>query len=75
MLAAHRSVEVGEVSTNRIAIVVDSESKQHDQEIWQWVQELPSVIDVNVAFVGFDDDTDGQVDSDAGDPHDRELVE
>ncbi|MEZ6074483.1 MAG: hypothetical protein R3C56_02060 [Pirellulaceae bacterium] len=46
-----------EITDNHIAIVVDSTSNQHDQEIWQWVQELPGVLDIRIAFVGFDEAT------------------
>ncbi|TWU46912.1 chaperone NapD [Rubripirellula reticaptiva] len=79
ILAAHPSVDVGEVSTHRIAIVVDTESKQQDQEIWQWIQGLPGVIDVNVAFVGFDDEgevgVEVEVEVEVDEKHDHELVE
>jgi nitrate reductase NapAB chaperone NapD len=59
-LAAHPSIDVGETNANRLAIVVESNSKEHDQEIWQWIQSLPGVIDINVAFVGFDDDEENE---------------
>lgn len=48
-------IEVGEFDEHRIAMVVDSETRQRDQEIWDAVQQLPGVSDINVAFVGFDD--------------------
>lgn len=56
-LRAHAAIEVGETTDNNIAIVVDSTSNQHDQEIWQWVQQLPGVLDIRIAFVGFDEET------------------
>lgn len=55
-LRSHAAIEVGEITASKIAIVVDSTSRQNDQEIWQWVQELPGVIDIHIAFVGFDGD-------------------
>lgn len=54
-LRAHAAIEVGETTDNNIAIVVESPSNQHDQEIWQWVQDLPGVLDIRIAFVGFDE--------------------
>ncbi len=54
-LRAHAAIEVGEMTDSNIAIVVESTSDKHDQEIWQWVQELPGVIDIRIAFVGFDE--------------------
>ncbi len=59
-LQSHAAIEVGETNDNSFAIVVDSISKQHDQEVWQWVQQLPGVIDIRVAFVGFDETTDDE---------------
>ena len=56
-LQDHAAIDVGETTDNHIAIVVDSTSNQHDQEIWQWVQELPGVLDIRIAFVGFDEAT------------------
>lgn len=48
------TIEVGEGNGSKLAIVVDSDSPQHDQEIWHWVHELPGVALVEVAFVGFE---------------------
>ena len=48
-------IEVGECSEHRMAIVVDSASRQRDREIWEQIQQLPGVSDINVAFVGFDE--------------------
>ena len=54
-LASHPSIVVGERERDRVAIVVDSESKDHDVEIWEWITSLPGVSDIKIAFVGFDD--------------------
>lgn len=48
-------IEIGDAQAGKLAIVVDSASRQRDQEIWQTVRELPGVIDLAVAFVGFDE--------------------
>jgi nitrate reductase NapAB chaperone NapD len=54
-LASHPSIVVGERDGDRVAIVVDSASKDHDVEIWEWIASLPGVSDIKIAFVGFDD--------------------
>ena len=57
-LASHASIVVGERDHDRVAIVVDSVSKDHDVEVWEWISSLPGVNDIKIAFVGFDDDDD-----------------
>ncbi len=48
-------IETGDFKDGKLAIVVDSQTRQRDQEIWDWVRQMPGVIDLAVAFVGFDD--------------------
>ncbi|QDU89797.1 hypothetical protein Pla175_31920 [Pirellulimonas nuda] len=55
-LANHPSIDVGQKSSNRLAIVIDSESREQDIEINAWVRGLPGVADLQIAFVGFDDE-------------------
>jgi nitrate reductase NapAB chaperone NapD len=52
----HPNITVGERSGDRVAIAVDSNSKDHDADIWNWLSNLPGVIDIKIAFVGFDDE-------------------
>lgn len=49
-------IEIGQAGGSKLAIVVDSENKQRDQEIWFAVRDLPGVIDLAVAMVAFDND-------------------
>lgn len=49
-------IDMGEAVGSRLAIVVDSESKGRDQEIWDTVRQLPGVIDLAIAMVAFDAD-------------------
>jgi nitrate reductase NapAB chaperone NapD len=56
LLRAHAAIELGAADGNKLAIVVESASKEQDQEIWNWVRQLPMVADVSVAFIGLDDD-------------------
>jgi nitrate reductase NapAB chaperone NapD len=54
-LNAEPAIEIGERSSYKCAIVVDAASKADDQKLFTWVCNLPAVVDVQVAFVGFDD--------------------
>ncbi|MCA9194375.1 MAG: chaperone NapD [Planctomycetales bacterium] len=49
-------IDIGESAGSKLAIVIDSETKRRDQEIWDTVQQLPGVIDLAVAMVAFDED-------------------
>lgn len=49
-------IDFGEALGSKLAIVVDSESKRRDQEIWDMLQHLPGVVDLAVALVAFDED-------------------
>ena len=64
-MRSHPYIEVGEVVANRCAIVLESTSKQQDQELWQWMRNLAGVVDIQVAFVGFDSRTEDHADSGA----------
>ncbi len=55
-LRVQPAIEIGEASDNKLAIVVETFSKRDDQEIWDWLHQLPAVSMVQVAFVGFEDD-------------------
>lgn len=49
-------IGIGQSAGSKLAIVIDSETKCRDQEIWNTVQQLPGVIDLAVAMVAFDED-------------------
>lgn len=49
-------LDIGESAGSKLAIVIDSDTKSRDQEIWNTVQQLPGVIDLAVAMVAFDED-------------------
>ncbi len=62
-LKAIPEVDIGDRAGSKLAIVVDTETKLRDQEIWNMVQELPGVIDLAVAMVAFDDDKPEEADT------------
>ncbi len=49
-------IDIGESAGSKLAIVIDSETKRRDQEIWTAVLQLPGVLDLAVAMVAFDED-------------------
>lgn len=49
-------IDIGESAGSRLAIVIDSETKRRDQEIWSTLLQLPGVIDLAVAMVSVDED-------------------
>jgi nitrate reductase NapAB chaperone NapD len=55
-LTNHPCLEIGERASDRLAVVVDTASKDHDFEVWEWIGNLPGVSEIKIAFVGFDDE-------------------
>lgn len=49
-------IELGTCDGSKLAIVIDSDSKVRDQEIYNTVRELPGVTHVAVAMIAFDED-------------------
>lgn len=57
-------IELGVARGSKLAIVVDSETKARDQELWYAIRALPGVIDLAVAMIAFDSDEDSKVAND-----------
>lgn len=51
----HPQIEVGPTPSNRMVIVLDTQSSEEDKSIWEWLNQLPGVIFIDVAMVGFED--------------------
>ncbi len=49
-------ITLGKVVGNRLPIVVDTTSDEDDRELWDWLNSLPGVDRIEVAFVGFEQD-------------------
>ena len=47
-------ITVGVSAGNRLAIVLDTDSSEQDKQLWDWLDSLPGVSFLEVAFVGFD---------------------
>ena len=54
-LSVEPGIEIGDAVGPKLAIVVDTDTRDRDREIWQWVRDLPGVAMVDVAFVGFEE--------------------
>ncbi|MCA9135767.1 MAG: hypothetical protein KDB00_03385 [Planctomycetales bacterium] len=51
-------ITVGVCEHNRLAIVLDTQSKHEDQQVWDWLASLAGVSMIQVAFVGFESPPD-----------------
>ncbi len=49
------SLTVGPATGPRIPVVVDSETVNDDRDMYFWIQSLPSVTQVEVAYLDFSD--------------------
>lgn len=54
-LASQRQIDLGARQHAKLALVLDTASSEEDKQVWEWVQNLPGVQDVALAFVAFDD--------------------
>jgi len=47
-LCEHASIAIGELAAHRLPIVVDTPNSEEDRAIWNWLQELPGVLFVDL---------------------------
>ena len=52
-------IEVGAIESGRMAIVIDTTSTEEDKQLWNWLSSLPGVVFVDVALVGYEDQSAG----------------
>lgn len=57
-LAREPTIELGDACGPKLPIVVDTDTREQDRTIWNWVRDLPGVAMVDVAFVGFEDESE-----------------
>ena len=57
-MRADPRIEVGLIEAQRVAIVVDTASNEEDKTIWNWLQQLPGVVFVDIVMVGFEEPVD-----------------
>lgn len=49
------AITLGDQLANRLAVVLDTESKSEDQQMWNWLHSLSGVAMVELVFVGFEE--------------------
>lgn len=52
----HPRFQVGTLEDNRLPVVIDTPDKQADKDCWAWLNSLPGVHHVDVAFIHFEDE-------------------
>jgi hypothetical protein len=55
VLREHPALEIGEITSGRVPVVVESLDEEEDRLVWEWLHSLPGVALVVVAFISFDD--------------------
>jgi len=49
-------VELGPEHAHRIAATIETQSQQEDRRLREWIDALPGVTHVDIAFIHFDDE-------------------
>ena len=57
-ISQQAQITMGGVEQNRLAIVVDTASTREDKRLWDWLGSLSGVSQLEVAFVGFEQQAD-----------------
>ena len=52
----HPNFQTGPRQAQRLPVVLDTPDKQTDKQCWAWINKLPGVHHVDVAFIHFDDE-------------------
>lgn len=47
-------VEIGPTVSNRMAVVLDTQSTDEDKQLWNWLSDLSGVVFIDVVLVGFE---------------------
>jgi nitrate reductase NapAB chaperone NapD len=55
-LRGHPSIQVGEASDHRLPIVVETSDSDQTSMMWEWLNSLPGVTLIDLAFLHFEDD-------------------
>ena len=48
-------IVIGPARGEKLAVVVDTDSREQDRDIWQWLQDLPGITGVHLAFASWDE--------------------
>ena len=53
-IRSDRRIEIGTIGSSKMAIVVDTPSSDDDKQLWEWLQAIDGVLQVEVAMIGFE---------------------
>lgn len=56
LLTSDTRIELGELVGIRQPLVIETTTQNEDKDLWKWINSLPGVTHVDVAFVSFLDD-------------------
>ena len=54
-LRDHAAIDLGPQTGSRVPIVVETASDDEDRQVWEWLQSLPGVMQVDVAMIHFEE--------------------
>ena len=57
-IAADPRVQLGESAPQRLAIALETATEDEDRHFWRWLNAISGVEFVEVAFIGFDTDSE-----------------
>jgi len=55
LIRNHPNFQIGEPVNRRLPVVVDTPDTETDKQCWRWLNDLPGVYHVDVAFIHFED--------------------
>lgn len=55
-LQSEPAVQLGQAEGRRIPLVVDTPDRETDKQVWQRLVATPGLLNLDVVFVGFDED-------------------
>jgi nitrate reductase NapAB chaperone NapD len=54
-LRQHGAITLGPQTGPRLPVVVETDSDDEDRQVWEWLQSLPGVLQVDVAMIHFEE--------------------
>lgn len=54
-LQSHEGIQLGPRQDDRLALVLETPDSQSDRQVWEWLQSLPGVVQIEIAVIHFDE--------------------
>lgn len=54
-LRKHPAMELGEAVDDRVPVVMDTPDSESDRRMWDWLNSLPGVIQIEIAVIHFEE--------------------